>query len=124
MKKVKILMGEFSGCEFEGYRYYCDYLHTGNSPDLYIIKTPEGEMTVTSDKIDISHYEAQLLDEELTRLGAKVGDTVKIIRSGGGYFKNSWDSKIPHKITRITPSGYVQFDDGMGEMFRPDVEVI
>lgn len=33
-----------------------------------------------------------------------------------------WDNKVPNIITNITSSGYVEFDNGMGKMFRPDVE--
>lgn len=124
MKKVKIKNGKYTGQIFDGYRFYYDHLHTGNSPDLFVVNTPGGEITITSDRIDIEHYESQLLQEELIRLGANIGDTVKITRSGSGSFKKGWNEKSYHRITRITSSGYVQFDDGIGEMFRPDVEVI
>jgi len=123
MKQVKIIDGKYAGRIFEGHRFYFDHLHTGNSPDLFTVKTPEGEMTITSDRIDVEHYEKQLLREQLIRLGANIGDTVKIIRSGSGSYKRGWDEKAPHKITKITSSGYVQFDDGMAETFRPDVEI-
>jgi hypothetical protein len=124
MKQVKIIDGKYAGQIFEGHRFYYDHLHTGSSPDLFIVKTPDGEITITSDRIDVEHYEKQLLDDELERLGAKVGDVVKIIRSGSGSYRHGWKEKTHHKITRITSHGYVQFDDGMAEMFRPDVEVI
>jgi hypothetical protein len=64
------------------------------------------------------------LDKELERLGAKVGDMVNIVRSGSGSYRHGWNDKDTHKITKITSNGYVQFDNGMAEMFRPDVEVI
>lgn len=124
MNKVKVISGEYAGKIFEGHRYYYDYRHTGSSPDLFFILTEDGEVTITSDKIDIKHYEDQLLIEELKRLGAKVGDTVRIVRSGSGSYCKGWKAKDTHKITRITSGGYVQFDEGMAEMFRPDVELV
>jgi hypothetical protein len=124
MRKVKVIDGKYSGQIFDGHRFYFDHLHTGNSPDLFTIETPEGRVTITSDRIDVEHYEEQLMIEELERLGAKVGDTVNIIRSGSGSYRKGWNDTVSHKITRITSNGYIQFDDGMAEMFRPDVEVV
>lgn len=124
MKQVKVISGKYAGRVFEGHRFYYDHLHTGSSPDLFTIRTPEGEITITSDRIDVQHYEEQLLCDELVRLGAKVGDTVEIVRSGSGSYNHGWNKNVPHKITRITSSGYVQFDDGMAEMFRPDVKIL
>lgn len=124
MKKVKVINGKYDGQIFDGHRFFYDYQYTGSSPDLFTIKTPDGDVTITSDNIDVEHYEAQLLEEQLERLGAKIGDTVRIIRSGGGSYKRGWDEKVLHTITKITSGGYVQFDDGLAETFRPDVEVI
>lgn len=124
MKQVKVISGKYEGQIFDGHRFFYDYQYTGSSPDLFTIKTPDGDITITSDKIDVKHYEAQLLEEQLNRLGANVGDTVKIIRSGSGSYRRGWDDKALHKITKITSSGYVQFDDGLAETFRPDVEVV
>lgn len=124
MKKVKVISGKYEGQIFDGHRFFYDYQYTGSSPDLFTIKTSDGDVTITSDKIDIEHYEVQLLEEELERLGAKVGDVVKIIRAGSGSFMRGWDNKVPHIITKITSGGYVEFDNGMGKMFRPDVEVV
>lgn len=124
MKKVKVINGKYDGQIFDGYRFFYDYQYTGSSPDLFTIKTPDGDVTITSDKIDVEHYEAQLLEEQLERLGAKTGDTVRIIRSGSGSYKRGWDEKALHTITKITSGGYVQFDDGLAVTFRPDVEVI
>lgn len=87
MKQVKIIEGKYKGQTFEGHRFYYDYLHTGSSPDLFMIKTPDEDATITSDSVDVQHYESQLLQEELVRLGANVGDMVKIIRSGSGSYK-------------------------------------
>lgn len=121
---IKVIEGEYAGNEYEGYVCYYDYLHTGDSPDLYMIKTPDGNKTVTSLQIDVTHYKAQLLARETERLGANVGDIVKIVCSGSGEYHEGWDEKIPHQITNITLSGYVEFDYGLAEIFRPDVEVI
>ena len=123
MKKVRIISGKYAGQILDGHRFYYDYLHTGNSPDLFTVITNNGEITITSDNIDVNHYENQLLEEQLERLGADVGDVVRIIRSGSGSYRKDWNEKALHKITRITASGYVQFDDGLAEMFRPDVEI-
>jgi ABC-type lipoprotein release transport system permease subunit len=60
----------------------------------------------------------------LKNLGADVGDTVLITRSGGGSFRQSFDLSKPHKITGINSSGYVEFDHGEAHTFRPDVKVI
>lgn len=124
MKKVKVISGQYEGQIFEGHRFFYDYQYTGSSPDLFTIVTPTGNVTITSDKIDVNHYEAQLLEDELERLGAKVGDIVNIVRTGSGSFMRGWDDKVTHIITRITPSGYVEFDNGLGKMFRPDVCVV
>lgn len=122
--QVKIIDGKYKGQILEGHRVYYDHLHTGSSPDLFVIKTANREVTIASDCIDIPHYEKQLLQEELARLGANVGDVVQIIRYGSGYYKRDWDETLPHRITEITPIGYVVFDDGLAEMFRPDVIVL
>lgn len=124
MKKVKIISGKYDGQIFDGYRFFYDYKHTGSSPDLFTIKTSDGDVTITSDKIDVEHYEAQLLEDELKRLGANVGDTVNIIRAGSGSYMRGWDNKSLHTITKITSGGYVEFDNGMGKMFRPEVKVV
>lgn len=124
MKKVKIISGKYAGQIYDGHRFYYDYLHTGHSPDLFTIITGDGEITITSDKIDVDHYEKQLLEEQIERLRANVGNFVRIIRSGSGSYCKGWNEKELHKITKVTSSGYVQFDDGLADMFRPDVEVV
>ena len=121
--KVKILNGIYEGQILEGSRVYYDYLHTGNSPDLFAVKTPDGEMMMISDDIDVEDYESQLLQEQIERLGAKVGDFVKITHSGSGTSNKGFNENACHQITKITSSGYVQFDDGMAEMFQPEVEI-
>ena len=124
MKKVKIISGEYNGMVVDGHRFYLDNLHTGSSSDLFEIY-PNGERKViTSDKIDVVHYETQLLEDELKRLGANVGDVVIITRSGSGSYQKGWNVNETHIITKITPSGYVEFDNGLAKMFRPDVKIV
>ena len=124
MKNVKITKGDYEGQILKGHRYYYDYLHTGNSPDLFSIQTPNGDKTITSDFVDIEHYEQQCLQEELTRLSATVGDLVVIIRAGSGSYIHGWNNNIPPTITNITSRGYVEVDDGAARMFRPDVKIV
>lgn len=124
MKKVKIISGEYNGMVVDGHRFYLDHLHTGSSPDLFEIY-PNGERKViTSDKIDVEHYESQLLEDELKRLGANVGDIVTITRTGSGSYQKGWVANGNHTITKITSSGYVEFDNGLAKMFRPDVKIV
>jgi hypothetical protein len=115
---------KYFGQELEGFCFYYDYQHTGDSPDIYIIKTPEGERKILSTQIDVEHYENQRLSKEIERLGANVGDKVIIIESGSGGSKVGFDINEPHIITKISPSGAVYFDDGMADMFRPIVKVV
>lgn len=115
---------KYFGQELEGYCFYYDYQHTGNSPDIYIIKTPEGERKILSTQIDVEHYENQRLYKEIERLGANVGDKVRIIKSGSGGSKVGFNLNEPHIITNISPSGHVYFDNGMADMFRPTVEIV
>ncbi|MFY0545477.1 hypothetical protein [Brevibacillus sp. H7] len=124
MKKVKVTdpRSPYFGQELEGYCWYYDYLHTGDSPDLYIVKTPEGKKQLLSTQIDEKHYEAQELAEEIERLGANVGDTVMILRTGSGSSVAGFSTKVPHVISHISSSGTVTFDNGAATMFRPDVE--
>ncbi|EGW40490.1 hypothetical protein [Desulfosporosinus sp. OT] len=124
--KVKVIdpQSPYCGQEFEGGCLYYDINHTGSSPDLFQIKTPEGERRILSTSIDVEHYWNQRRDEHIKKLGANVGDTVLITRSGGGSFKQGFDLLKPHKITGINSSGYVEFDNGEATTFRPDVKVI
>lgn len=66
MKKVKVISGEFGGNTFDGHRFYYDYKHIGSSPDLFMIATSDGEKTITSDKVDVEHYEKQLFKMKST----------------------------------------------------------
>jgi hypothetical protein len=113
----------YCGQEFEGDCIYYDVYHTGNSPDLFIIKTPKGDERILSTQIDAEHYWEQRRQEYIGKLGADVGDTVIIMRSGSGYSKKDFDLTEPHKITKIDSNGYVTFDDA-ATYFRPDIEVI
>jgi len=124
--KVKVidLRSPYCGQEFEGGCVYYDIYHTGDSPDLFLIKTPQGERQILSTSIDVEHYWNQRRDEHIKKLGADVGDIVLITRSGGGSFKLGFDCLKPHKITGIDSSGYVEFDNGEATIFRPDVKVI
>jgi len=124
MNKVKIIdpSNSYFGQELDGYCWYYDHLHTGDSQDVYIVKTPEGEKQLLSTQIDVEHYEAQDLAKEIERLGANVGDTVKILRTGSGGSVAGFSTKVPHVISHISSSGTVTFDNGAATMFRPDVE--
>lgn len=109
---------EYFGQEFDGGCVYYDLYHTGSSPDLYIVKTPDGERRYLSTQIDEDHYKAQLFTEEVERLGAKVGDKVIITRTGGGTFRAGFKADEPHIITGIDYLGYVKFDNGTAECFK------
>lgn len=113
------------GKKLNGAIIYYDYAHTGSSPHLLHATDKEGnKYRLLSNQIDIEHYEAQEIAEEIERLGAKVGDIVRILRSGSGSYSGKWKSKGEHVITKIDPSGHVEFDNGEASMFRPDVEKV
>lgn len=124
MKKVKIISGEYNGMIVDGHRFYLDHLHTGNSPDLFEVYIDGERKVITSDKIDVAYYENQLLEDELKRLGAKVGDVVTISRTGSGSYQKGWVVNDKHTITNISSNGYVEFDNGVAKMFRPDVKIV
>lgn len=123
MTTVKVIdpKSPYCGQELEGGCIYYDVNHTGSSPDLFIIKTPDGEKQILSTSIDTKHYWNQKRDQEIERLGADVGDVVIITRPGSCYSKRDFDWLNPHKITEINSSGYVEFDGGEATSFRPDV---
>jgi hypothetical protein len=121
--KVKVTDPEspYCGQEFEGNCVYYDLYHTGSSPDLFNIKTPEGSVNLLSTQIDEDHYWNQRRQEHIERLGADVGDTVIVTQYGGGSFDRNFKYHEPHLITKIDSSGYVEFDNGAAKTFRPDV---
>jgi hypothetical protein len=123
MAMVKVIdpKSPYCGKEFEGGCLYYDVYHNGNSPDLFIIKTPDGEKQILSTSIDNEHYWNQRRQEHIERLGADIGDMVIITRPGGGWSKKNFDISTPHKITAIDSSGYVNFDGEEATYFRPDV---
>lgn len=61
---------------------------------------------------------------EIERLGANVGDVVRIVRVGSGGWKRGFTPMDPHVITKITAAGNVFFDEGEAIMYRPRVEII
>ncbi|OMF38786.1 hypothetical protein BK133_00865 [Paenibacillus sp. FSL H8-0548] len=127
MTTVKIIdpTHKYFGQELTGGCVYYDVYHQGNGgPDLFQIETPEGKQNILSTKIDEEHYWDQLKAIHIEQLGANIGDTVKIIRSGSCSSKANFDWRVPHVITKIDSSGYVEWDGGEATSFRPDVEVI
>ena len=122
--KVTDPASPYCGQEFEGGCFYYDIHHTGNSPDLFIIKTPKGDERILSTQIDAEHYWEQRRQEHIERLGATVGDTVMIVRTGSSSSKRNFDLLMPHKITKIDSSGHVTFDDGEATCFRPNVKKV
>jgi len=104
---------------------YYDINHTGDSPDLLFAQDEEDKIyRLLSNQIDEDYYHEQEKDSEIRRLGANVGDRVIIIKSGSGYSKRDFDPKEPHVITKIDYTGHVEFDSGMGSMFRPTIKII
>lgn len=104
-------------------RYY-DHLHTGSSDTLFFVDTDSGCLEFLSNQVDMKLLESEEIKFETNRLGANVGDIVKIIESGSGSFRKDFTIKEPHKITRIDSSGDVEFDNGESVQFRPKVQVI
>lgn len=120
------------GKEFPGWLVFHDVYYRGgtNMPieDLYLVTIDGQERRYVSSQIDVEHYKAQLLKKEIEKLGANIGDKVKVLEDTSGsygakFFKRR-DEIGFHTITDITSSGYVTFDDGEAVMFRPKVEVI
>jgi hypothetical protein len=123
---VKIIdtQSKYYGQELKGFCTYYDYKHTGSSPDLYSVETPEGTVMMESTKIDVNHYRQQELEKELKRLGAKIGDKVRIIKSGSGSYSHGFDRKGVHIITKVSTAGNVEFNNGEANIFRPVVELV
>lgn len=116
------------GKEVTGYLFYHDINHTGDSPDLFRLQYKGQYYNALSTQIDVEHYKAQQLAAEIARLGANVGDTVMIVQDGGGAYSGKFDRTIPHKITRISSGGYVEFDGGSAnggaDISRPKVQIV
>ena len=115
---------ELFGKIVNGGLVYYDIHHTGEGPDLFEVEADERRHRLLSNQIDVEHYNAQLLAGEMARLGAKVGDSVMITKSGSGSFIHGWDLSEPHKISKICYSGQVLFDgypEAGASIFRPQV---
>lgn len=116
---------KYFGQELPGGCVYYDVYHQGKGgPDLFQIETPEGKESILSTKIDEKHYWEQRRQAVIAKLGANVGDTVRIIRGGSGGCIANFDWKAPHVITRIDSSGHVEWDNGDATGFKPDMEVL
>jgi hypothetical protein len=72
-----------------------------------------------SDYINLCLMQKQKL--EIDRLGANIGDTVLITWPGNGSYAHGFDCSKPHKITKIRPNGFVEFDHGAAISLHPDV---
>lgn len=113
---------EFYNQRLEGHIAYYDLYHTGNGPDLYLAKTPEGsEIRLLTDQIDVEDYKNQEKAKTLMRFGVKEGDIIMISRLGSGSFCANFDIDQPHLITAISYNGNVVFDNGKANCFRPDM---
>jgi len=115
----------YCGQMLRGYIIYYDVNHTGDSPHLIRAIDHEGKsVRLLSSQCDMAHYEAQEVAEHIERMGANVGDFVRIIETGSGAYRQGWKLEGIHRITRVDPNGSVEFDDGLGTIFRPVVEVV
>lgn len=114
MHKIKITDKDHPlfGQEVPGYCFYYDVNHTGDSPDLFLYEVDGEKYKIISTQIDVDHYNAQLFQNVIKKVGANVGDVVNIVEHGGGSFAAKFDTRIPHKITKISHTGYVEFDGG------------
>lgn len=115
---------ELCGKEVKGSLIYYDINHTGSSPDLFTAEHEGCSFRLLSTQIDAEHYNNQLANSEIERLGANVGDLVEITRTGSGSFCRDWNQAGEHLITKISSHGQVEFDHGKASCFRPDVIVI
>lgn len=115
---------KYFGQELEGAIWYLDIRHTGNSDDLYIATTPDGDIRLLTSQIDEQYYKEQCLQEQLKELGVNIGDKVRIIKGGSGGCKAGWDSKGVHIVTDVDSTGHVTFDNGLADMFRPKLEKV
>ena len=128
---VKVTSKEHKLCGLilEGERVYHDLYHTGSSPDLFMVQYKGEKHKALSTDIDVEHFDAQLMAECVAKLGAKVGDKVKVLYSGSGSYSSGWKQDVPHYITKIDSSGHVSFDGGSSckggaSIFNARVEVL
>lgn len=121
------------GKSFPGYIAYYDVFFRGGSSlpieDLYIVCIDGVDHRYLTSQVDANNYDEQLRQKEIERLGAKVGDKVRVLDStNGGNFTYEFAMreaiKGTHTITHIYSSGHVQFDMGEACIFRPKVELI
>lgn len=120
------------GKEYPGYLIFYDVYYRGGSnepiEDLYLLEIDCKKHKYVTSQIDEAHYKNQILNIEIDRLGANIGDKVRVIDTGSGSYGRAYlDRKNNygfHTITDITPYGYVTFDNGEAKMFRPKVEKI
>lgn len=114
------------GKEFPGWLAFYDVYYRGGTglpiEDLYIVTIDGKEHRYLSSQIDTGHYKSQELKNEIERLGANIGDKVRILKSGSGRYHSYFMKEPFHIITDIQSNGYVIFDNGAAEMFRPIVE--
>jgi hypothetical protein len=127
IKEIRVIAPEHQlfGKTIKGAIIYFDHQHTGNSADLIAAYDPETGLDhrLLSTQVDMDYYHEQELAEQIKRLGANVGDSVMVTRTGSGYPTHGFNKSLPHVITKISYDGYVEFDDYY-EMFRPDVQLI
>lgn len=127
MLDIKVIdkKSRYYGQTLKGYIFYYDIKHTGDSDNVYIAISHEGEnIQFLSSQIDESYYNKQELAQVIEKLGANIGDTVLILKGGSGSYKKDWEQEGPHIITDIDFTGHITFDNGNAIIFRPKVKVI
>lgn len=123
--KVTDAKSKYFGQTLKGGVFYYDIKHTGDSDDLYIATTEDGDkIQLLSSQIDEEYYHKQELDEVIKEIGANIGDKVEIIETGSGSYSRGWQKEGIHEITNIDFTGHVTFDNGKAEIFRPKVQII
>lgn len=127
MFEIKVIdkNSKYFGETLKGSVCYYDIKHTGNSDDLYIAVTEDGEkVKLLSSQIDEEFYHEQELEQVTKEIGAKIGDKVIILKDGSGSYKKDWQQEGVHVVTKIDFTGHVTFDDGMATIFRPKLELV
>ena len=119
---------EHCGKEFDGQRIYYDILHGrrigGKIQDLYAVNINGERKQYMTHQIDEDYCRQQENRKVVERLGADVGDEVRIIAGGSGSYASYFGKRDTHIISRIVCTGNVYFDDGVTSMFYPTVEVV